>query len=233
VKPNRLPPSPAAPVARAAALCAALLALAAAGPLTAAETPAAAPAAPAPRAAKAADPVQGCEGAVVESLRRTRGRDATDVQFQPGARVSDAPGGGDEVSVKGEGRYRYAGRIVGFSYGCAVNLASGATSGAVIRETGPNAPGAQETPFQPDLSRISPADCESLAAAALKRRHPRVDRITLDSESRRLSPGPDQRVLLEGRGAMQPAPGMYAVPFTYRCEIDPRNGRIVAVDAGS
>jgi len=205
---------------------AALLGLATTLPLAAAE--------PAPGArAKAADPVQGCEAAVVESLRRTRGRDAAEIQFQPGARVSDAPGGGDEVSVKGDGRYRYAGRSVTFSYGCAVNLASGATSGAVIRETGPNAPGAQEAPFQPDLTRISPAECDSATAAALKRRHPRVDRITLDGESRRLSPGPDQRVVLEGRGAMQPAPGMYAVPFTYRCEIDPRNGRIVAVDAGS
>lgn len=208
---------------RRAACCLALTVAAALS--AAAETPAAA-------RAKAADPVAGCEGAVVESLRRTRGREVQDVTFAAGARVSDTPGS-DEVSVKGEGRYRRSGATVPFSYGCAVNLATGATSGAVIRETGPNAPSANAPPFQPDLTRISPAECDAATAAALKRKHPRVERITLDSDSRRLSPGPDQRVVLEGRGAMTPAPGMYAVPITYRCEIDPRNGRIVAVDAGS
>ncbi len=175
-------------------------------------------------------PAQACQSAVIDSLRKNRGKDAAEVQFSGGARISNAPGG-DEASVKGEGRYKLAGRVQRFSYGCAVNLSTGATPGAVIQEEGGGAAAAGVAAFEPDLSKLSPADCESAIALNLKRRYPRVGLITLDSESRRLSPGVDQRIVLDGRGAMQPAPGMLAVPIAYRCEIDPRNGRVLAVQA--
>jgi hypothetical protein len=177
-----------------------------------------------------ATPALACQAAVIDSLRKNRGKDAADVQFNSGARITQTPGG-DEASVRGEGRYKLAGRAQRFSYGCSVNLATGATPGAVIQETGSSAAVAEVAAFEPDLSKLSPADCESAIALNLKRRYPRVGHITLDGESRRLSPGVDQRIVLDGRGAMQPAPGMLAVPIAYRCEIDPRNGRVLAVQA--
>jgi hypothetical protein len=189
-----------------------------------------APAASAVRAKPVVTPTQACQAAAVESLKKTRGKDADDVQFSGGARILNTPGS-DEGTVKGEGRYKLSGRLQRFSYGCAVNLATGATAGAVIQESGSSAAAAADTPFQPDLSNLSPADCESAIALNLKRRYPRVGQISLDSESRRLSPGLDQRIVLDGRGAMQPAPGMLAVPIAYRCEIDPRSGRVLAVQA--
>jgi hypothetical protein len=36
---------------------------------------------------------------------------------------------------------------------------------------------------------------------------------------------------LLGQGAVQPAPGMNSVPFNYRCEIDPRSGRVLQAQA--
>lgn len=175
------------------------------------------------QADKAAD---DCEAAVAEAVKRMRGREAQDVQFVKTKRVFTASGD-EETSLKGEGRYRGAsGRSMPFSYGCALNTKTGATSGVVFRDLG--AP-PEEKPWQPNLTNVSPDACEGAAAASLKSKNPRVGRIVLDSESRRLSPGPDDRIVLEGRGALERAPGMNTVPFTYACEVEPRNGRIVSI----
>lgn len=172
---------------------------------------------------KAAD---DCEAAVSEAVKRMRGREAQDVQFSKNKRVFTATAD-DETSLKGEGRYRGAsGRGMPFSYSCAFNAKTGATSGVVFRELGPPA---EDKPWQPNLANVSPDACEGAAAATLKSKNPRVGRIVLDSESRRLSPGPDDRIVLEGRGALERAPGMNTVPFTYQCEVEPRNGRIVSI----
>jgi hypothetical protein len=153
-------------------------------------------------AAKAAD---DCEAAVTESVKRMRGKDAQDVQYIK-SRRSVTPSTEDETSLKGEGRYRGpGGRTVPFSYGCALNTKTGATSGVVFREL---AAAADEKPFQPDLSHVSVSDCEGAAAASLKSKHPRATRIVLDSESRQLRPAQDERIALEGRGAFERAPGM-------------------------
>ena len=174
-------------------------------------------------AAKAAD---DCEAAVTEAVKRMRGKDAQDVQYVK-ARRTVTPSTEDETTLKGEGRYRGAsGRVVPFSYSCALNTKSGTTSGVVFREL---AAVADEKPFQPDLSNVSVADCEGAAAASLKSKHPRASRIVLDSESRQLRPAQDERIALEGRGAFERAPGMNSAPFTYRCELEPRSGRIVSV----
>ena len=53
--------------------------------------------------------------------------------------------------------------------------------------------------------------------------------VPLDSETRQLRPAADERIALEGRGALERAPGMNSSPFTYRCEVEPRSGRIVSV----
>jgi hypothetical protein len=174
-------------------------------------------------ATKAAD---DCEGAVTEAVKRMRGKDAQDVQYVK-AKRSLTPSAEDETSLKGEGRYRApGGRVVSFSYGCAINTKTGATSGVVFREL---TAVAEDKPFQPDLSNVSVSDCDSAAVASLKSKNPRADKIVLDGESRQLRPSQDDRIALEGRGAFERAPGMNSSPFTYRCELEPRSGRIVSV----
>jgi len=174
-------------------------------------------------AAKAAD---DCEAAVTEAIKRMRGKDAQDVAYIK-AKRSITPSAEDETSLKGEGRYRGpGGRTVPFSYGCAINTKTGATSGVVFREV---AVVADEKPFQPDLTHVSVSDCDAAAVASLKSKNPRAGRIVLDGESRQLRPAQDERIALEGRGAFERAPGMNSAPFTYRCELEPRSGRIVSV----
>jgi hypothetical protein len=173
-------------------------------------------------AAKAAD---DCEAAVADAVKRMRGREAQDVQFIK-ARRTLTPSADDETSLKGEGRYRGAsGRTMPFSYGCAINTKTGATSGVVFRDLAV----AEDKPFQPDLTNVSVLDCEGAAVASLKSKHPRAGRIVLDGETRQLRPAADERIALEGRGALERAPGMNSSPFTYRCEVEPRSGRIVSI----
>ena len=164
-------------------------------------------------AGKAAD---DCEAAVTEAVKRMRGKDAQDVQYLK-ARRALTPSAEDETSLKGEGRYRGpGGRTVAFTYGCAINTKTGATSGVVFREL-------------TALTHVSVSDCEGAAVASMKSKNPRAGRFVLDSESRQLRPAPDERIALEGRGAFERAPGMNSAPFTYRCEVEPRSGRILSV----
>jgi hypothetical protein len=173
-------------------------------------------------AAKAAD---DCEAAVSDAVKRMRGREAQDVQFIKSKRTL-TPSTDDETSLKGEGRYRGAsGRTMPFSYGCAINTKSGATSGVVFRDLAV----AEDKPFQPDLTNVSVIDCEGAAVKSLKSKHPRAGRIVLDGETRQLRPAADDHIALEGRGALERAPGMNSSPFTYRCEVEPRSGRIVSI----
>jgi len=180
--------------------------------------------APAGRAA------ERCEAEVERTLQRIRGRTVQEVQFLAGRRVL-TPAGDDETSVRGEGRYRLSGGgTVPFTYSCAYNAKTDSTSGAVFRDALPQrAP--VERPFEPDLTNLSPEACESAVAGLLKSRHPRVGRINFGSDSRRIEPAENGRVRLTGQGGVQRAQGMYATPFTYRCEIDPRSGRVVDVQA--
>jgi hypothetical protein len=171
----------------------------------------------------------GCDAAVTEAIKRVRGKDAQEVQFLGAQRVQ-SQASDDETSVHGEGRYRSGARSMPFTYGCTINTKTGTASGVVFRETGDAA--REQAAWQPDLTHVSPDACESATAALLKSKHPRVARISLDAETRQLRRGPDDRIVLEGHGAVERAPGMNATPFTYRCEIEPRNGRIVSVETG-
>jgi hypothetical protein len=80
---------------------------------------------------------------------------------------------------------------------------------------------------------VSVVDCEGAAVASLKSKHPRASHIVLDSETRQLRPAADEHIALEGRGALERAPGMNSAPFTYRCEVEPRSGRIVGVQTSN
>ncbi len=206
-------------MARCALLVPLVFASAATTPLPALAQPAAAD------IARAAD---RCEQEVAETIRRMRGREAKEVQFIAARRVL-TPQADDETAIRGEGRYRAAGGgHVAFTYGCAYRAADDSTSGVVFRETGgPRT--AAEKPFEPDLTNVSPQACESAAAAALKKLHPRVGRINFGSDSRRMEPGENGRVELIGAGSVERAQGMNLIPFSYRCEVDPRSGRVLAV----
>lgn len=181
-----------------------------------------------PSAADVARATERCEQEVAETIRRMRGRDAKEVQFVAARRVL-TPQADDETAIRGEGRYRSAsGAGVSFTYGCSYSAANDSTSGVVFRETAGQRASA-EKPFDPDLTNVSPQACESAAAAALKKLHPRVGRINFGSDSRSMQPGENGRIELIGAGSVERAQGMNLIPFSYRCEVDPRNGRVVAV----
>jgi hypothetical protein len=202
---------------------------------TATPAPAAAiPAAPAAPAASAppvrvdsARAIERCETSVTATLRQLRGNGAQNVRFVPSERVV-LPGEDAELAVRGAGQYRGNARADAsraFTYVCSYNVASGTTSGVALRE----AAVAEAEPWQPDLSRISPEACDSAVARALTDKHPRVARIAIEPDTRRLRPGNEGQLLLLGQGAVERAPGMSAVPFSYTCEVDPRSGQVVAV----
>ena len=77
---------------------------------------------------------------------------------------------------------------------------------------------------------VRPEDCETAAASQLKHKYPRVGRIAFGSDSRQMRPAPDDLTSLEGQGAVQRAPGMNAVPFRYRCDIETRSGKVMRVE---
>lgn len=186
------------------------------------------PVAPALAQPDIARATERCEQEVADTVRRMRGREARDVQFVASRRVL-TPQAEDETAIRGEGRYRAAsGASVGFTYGCAYSAANDSTSGVVFRETS-GQQAVAERPFEPDLTNVSPQACESAAAAALKKMHPRVGRINFGSDSRRMQPGENGRVELIGSGSVERAQGMNLIPFSYRCEVDPRSGRVVNV----
>ena len=135
---------------------------------------------------------ESCEAAVVDTIKEMRGREAQDVQFSKDKRVL-TPTTGDDTDVKGAGRYRSAaGASLPFTYGCAFNTQTGATSGIVFRDAG-GARTAPEKPWDPDLANVSPEACEAAVAANLKSKHPRVGRIAFGSDSRKLRPAPAGR----------------------------------------
>ena len=171
-----------------------------------------------------------CEAAVAETVKRIRGKQAQEIQFVGAKRVLAPAKGGDDIDVKGEGRYRGAsGGTSAFNYSCVFNRHSGATSGVLFRESAAATPaGGSEVAWQPDLSQFSPENCESAAASVLKDKYPRVGRIVFDGGSRQLRPAENSNSMAEGQGAVERAAGMNLVPFKYRCEFETRSGKVVS-----
>ena len=81
--------------------------------------------------------------------------------------------------------------------------------------------------LEPDLSHLSPSACEASAAAALKKRWPRVSDISFDGSTRSLSQESPAKAELHGQGRALPAPGSPHALFGFDCEIDPRDGRVL------
>ncbi|AKJ29633.1 hypothetical protein AAW51_2942 [Caldimonas brevitalea] len=169
-----------------------------------------------------------CEAAVAETIKAMRGRSADEVQFS-GAKRALSPMTDDETGVKGEGQYAGNGSSpMPFTYSCAFNAKTGATSGVVFRDTGKRR-SAPEQVGDADLTHISPEACETATASALKQKYPRVGRIAFGSDSRRVRSSAATRASLEGQGGVERAPGMSSVPFTYRCEFETRSGKLLSV----
>jgi hypothetical protein len=173
---------------------------------------------------------EGCEAAVAETIKRIRPRDAREIRFV-GAGRAIKTASNDEIGVTGEGQYqRPDGGSMPFTYSCAFNAKTGGTSGVLFREAG----GVRESsqgPWQPDLTHLSPTDCESAVAGVLKEKYPHVGKVEFDAHSRRLQPAPNARTSLEGKGKVQRAPGMTPASFGYHCEVDSRTGKVVRAQA--
>jgi hypothetical protein len=175
---------------------------------------------------------KACEDEVGETVKRMR-NGVQQVQFVGGKRVLDELSA-DETGIKGAGRYRgRSGGSVDFTYSCTYNAASNTTSGVLFSDSTATAaidpaPRGAAGAAQPavDAAIVSTDACESAVAQALQDKHPRVGRIVFGSDTRRLTPAPNARTAMEGDGAVQPAPGMNQVKFSYRCVYDPRSGRV-------
>lgn len=196
--------------------------------LVSAATAAAQAPASAPVATSSGSAGDRCEAAVSDTVRTMRGAEAQQVTFNRARRLV-AAAVDEETAVKGEGSYRGTGGARPFSFSCSYNVKTGATSGVLFRDLGTaRADTASDKPWQPDLTTLSPEACETAVVSILKGKFPRVGRIAFGSDSRKLKPASSGRTLLEGQGGVERAVGMSLVPFEYRCEFEPRSGKVVS-----
>ncbi len=196
---------------------------------------AAALAAPAATPSPAAgDGPAACQKAAQSALRDTRGA-VDEVSFAAPPSVQASTSSNEEFNFKGAGRYRIkTGATRDFSYSCTYNTHSGTVAGVVLREAAAGDAAASRAvaiakPVEPDLSHVSPQACESAAAVALQRRHPKVERISFNTELRQLRQDNLAHGYLRGQGTAVRMPGDPSTHFTYQCEFDPRNGNVIGV----
>jgi peptide-methionine (S)-S-oxide reductase len=204
-----------------------ILSLAALPGALAADAPASAPAVTQRGLAQAA-----CERAVQSTLRDTRGGTATPAFNAAPVMV---PGAADaaEITLRGAGQVRTAVGARPFSYSCNFEIASSTVTGVVVRDAAVAAAAAVVAkPVEPDLSALSPAACESAAAASLKRRWPSVSRISFNADTRQLSQDSGGMASLRGQGSAAPSLRDVERHFSYDCAIDARNGRVMKVSVG-
>ncbi len=181
-----------------------------------------------------ASAVQACEQAVRATLRNTRGA-AAEVSFNAPPAASPGSISGADVLLRGAGRARSGGSARTFTYSCTYDTRADTVAGVVLRDA---SPGGDRAPasvapvrtVEPDLSRISPAACESAAASALKRRWPNVGRIAFNTDTRSLVQDSAGTAKLEGQGTAQPEPSNeLSAHFRYQCAIDAASGRVLAL----
>jgi hypothetical protein len=187
----------------------------------------------APAAALGTDGLARCERAVRQAL--VPASRAAEVRFAAAPTVSRALSGNDQVVLHGEGQWRDAGAMRGFTYRCSLDPHSTEAVGVVIRQTGARSmlPAEPQRIEEPDLSHLSPSACESSAAVAVKRRWPRASKIAFDTTTRSLTQQSAARAELHGQGRAQPAPeSRVLVHFGFDCAIDPRDGRVIEVRLG-
>lgn len=185
-------------------------------------------AAPATAGQSTADALAACERAARQSLTAGTGNSVADLKFS-GA-PSEPPGSDPQMVLRGSASWRSASGPRRFDFICNVDLRTPEAVGLVIRDTTPAAPEptTARAAVEPDLSNVSPAACESSAAAALKKRWPMVSEISFDTGTRTLSQESATQGELRGQGRALPAPGAPVTHFSFDCQFDPRNGRVLA-----
>ena len=173
-----------------------------------------------------------CERAVRQALLPNGAAAAAELRFAAAPAVQRQLPDEGRIVLQGEGKWRDAGAVRTFRYSCNIDAQGGDAVGVVIRQLSPAPDAAATAPtvLEPDLSHLSPAACESSAAAALKRRWPQVSQISFDVETRRLTQQSASRAELQGQGRAQASPGSPAlVHFGFECTVDPRDGRVVGM----
>ena len=187
--------------------------------------------APAHAAANAAD---ACERAVRQSLA-SRAGPAAELKFAAAPAVQPSMSNGGQLVMQGAGSWRAGGLLRRFEYSCNLNPRNPEAVGVLIRDlTPPSAEAASaRAVIEPDLTNLSPAACESAAAAALKKRWPAVSQLSFDSSTRRLSQDSPSKALLRGQGKALPSPNAPLTHFEFDCDLDPRDGRVTAMRVSS
>lgn len=187
---------------------------------------------PAVTAANAAD---SCERAVRQSLA-SRAGPAAELKFAAAPAVQPSMSNGGQLVMQGAGSWRASGGTLRrFEYSCNLNPRNPEAVGVLIRDLTPpsSEPAPARAVVEPDLTNLSPAACESAAAAALKKRWPAVSQLNFDSATRRLSQESVTKALLRGQGKALPAPGAPLTHFEFDCDLDPRDGRVVGMRVSS
>lgn len=187
---------------------------------------------PASAAQATADALAACERSARQSLTAGTGNSVADLKFT-GA-PSEPPGSDPQMVLRGSASWRSASGPRRFDFICNVDLRTPEAVGLVIRDTTPAPPesATARAAVEPDLSNVSPTACESSAAAALKKRWPRVSEISFDTATRTLSQESATQAELRGQGRALPAPGAPATHFSFDCQFDPRNGRVLGTRIG-
>ncbi len=215
------PLSPARPLRRGG-IVASLLALAAQAPWIVS----------AQAATVGAEEFARCERAVRQALPPNAAAAAAELRFAAAPSVQRPLPDDGRIVLQGEGKWRDAATVRAFRYSCKLDAQGGEAIGVVIRQLAPapDAPAKPQPILEPDLSHLSPAACESSAAAALKRRWPQVSQISFDIETRRLTQQSDSRAELQGQGRAQASPASPTlVHFGFDCTVDPRDGRVIGM----
>ena len=190
---------------------------------------AAAPVLAVDKAAFGAEAVSACEQAARQSLGSQA--QLADITFSPPPTVQEGLSSDAQVVLRGAGRWRGASGARSFTYSCNVDVRTAKAVGMVIRDVAPTAPAAAPArmPAEPDLTALSPAACESSAVQALKKRWPQVSQIRFESKTRRFQQKTPSRAELHGSGRALPVPEAQSALFGFECEIDTRDGRVVAM----
>ena len=187
-----------------------------------------------PAAAEKSEPVgqqavAACEKAV-QDLLATKGTPVADVKFIGTPTSQPRLSGDGQLALQGAGNWRTNGGINTFAYTCNVDAESFEVFGVVMRDTSPSS--AKKTPtkasgLEPNLTNISPTACESSVAAILRKRWPRVSEISFESSTRQLNQAGPNTTELQGQGRALASPGAAVSHFSFDCEFDSRDGRIL------
>jgi hypothetical protein len=172
-----------------------------------------------------AEAVAACERAARQALPAPAAQ-AGDVVFNGTPTAQPSLSSESQVVLVGAGRWRGPGGARSFTYSCNVDPRAPESVGLVLRDSTPAAT-QPPAPLEPDLSKLSPASCESSAVRVLKERWPGVSKISFDGATRSFRQQSATSAELHGSGRALPTPSAPPTFFEFDCSIDPRDGRVV------